>query len=169
MSPSDSMDNKSSQTHSWELLAEFLLPDGIANEHQDLENASIQIIEAVGDLGLAPVQLNRIKGTLVNAKRNVIRNNTQKGSNLPIAIRLYYQKKKSEQPDEVETLGVDFDALCLDEDGVEPSEVRWKTFRAETGDTGWGYFLTERRVEAYSTSLGEPTYLIELFLYTEEK
>ena len=165
MSPSDSVDSKLSQTHPWELLAEFLLAGGYAKDDQESGNASNQLIEVVGDLGLAPAQLNRINATLLNT----IKHNVQKGSKEAIAIRLYYQKKKSEQSGEGETLEVDFDALYLDENGMEPSEVYRKAFESETGEIGWGYFLTERRVEAYDTSPGEPTYLIELFLYTEEK
>lgn len=169
MSLSDSMDNKLSQTYPWELLAEFLLPGGFANNDQESENASNRLIEATGDLGLGTAQLNRIKATLENATRNAIQHNAQKGSKEAITIRLYYQKKNSEQPGEAGTIEVDFDALCPDESGMEPSEVHCKAFEVETGETGWGYFLTERWVNAHGTSPGETTYLIELFLYAEEK
>jgi hypothetical protein len=169
MSPADNMDNKLSQTYPWELLAEFLLPDDYAKNDQESENASKQLFQAGGDLGLAKAQLDRINKTLENATRNAIKHNVQKGSKGAITIRLYYQKKKSEQPDGGETLEVDFDALCLYNSGMEPSEVHCKAFEAETGETGWGYFLTERRVEAHDTSPGGTMYLIELFLYTEEK
>lgn len=168
MSPTDSMDNKLSQTHPWEPLAEFLLPSGYANDDQESENASSQLIEAAGDLGLVTAQLNRIKATLMNAARNAIQHNARKGSKEAIAIRLYYQKKNPKQIDEGEALEVDFDALCLKENEGEPSQLHCKAFEAE--ETGWGYFLTERRMEAHSTwPGGEPMYLIELFLYTEEK
>jgi len=169
MSPSDSVDSKLSQTHPWELLAEFLLPGGYAKDDQESGNASNQLIEVAGELGLAPAQLNRINATLMNAITNTIKHNVQKESKDAITIRLYYHKQKSEQPDGGETLEVDFDALCLDESGMEASEVHGKAFEAETGEIGWGYFLTERRVEVHDTSPGETIYLIELFLYTEEK
>ena len=67
MSPSDSMDNKLSQTYPWELLAEFLLPGGYAKSDQESGNASNQLIQAVEDLGLAKAQLDRINETLENA------------------------------------------------------------------------------------------------------
>ncbi len=170
MRRSNSMDNKLPQNRFWNLLAEFLLPKMIGNENQLSEGARVSLVEVADDLGLTPAQLSRIEGSLESAMKNAIEHNTLIESNLPITIRLYYQVKKAVQHDAREIFEMDMDAPITNENGTGPPEVVQKAFEPDTpAGKGWGYFLTERKVDTSGSSLGEPTSLIELFLYTEEK
>lgn len=170
MRPSDSMDKKNLRNHSWNLLAEFLLPEAIANDDQLSKGAQISLVEAVDDLGLTPAQISKIAGSLGNALKNAIEQNTLIGSNLPVTIRLYYQMKKGGQHDGRGNFEMGIDAHVTNEDGTGPPEIVQEAFEPDTpAGKGWGYFITERKVDQTMTLAGEPTSLIELFLYTEEK
>lgn len=170
MQSSDSMDNKLQQTHPWDLLAEYKLDESISSDDQALDRASGLLIEAVGNLELGSAQLSRIKESLVDATKNAIKYNALEGTNLPVSIRLYYQKKKPIEPRMQETFEKESATRSPGGSRAETTDFVQKSFEPDTlAETGWGYFLTERKVEQPGTSPGEPTYLIELFLYTEEK
>jgi hypothetical protein len=170
MRPPNSVAGKLPQGQAWVLLAEFPWPEMIANENRTLEGVQISLIEAASELGLVPAQLSRIKGTLVDALRNASELNTLKGTNLPITIRLYYQEKKPILPEAPETFDADIVNPIPNVNGTGPPEVVQKAFEPDTpADKGWGYFLTERKIDTSGYSSGESTSLIELFLYTEEK
>jgi hypothetical protein len=170
MQSSDSMDKKLRQTHPWDLLAEYKLDESITSDDQALDIASGLLIESVGDLELGSAQLSRIKESLVNATRNAIKHTHLKESKLPVSVRLYYQKKKPIEPRMRETFEKDLATRSPGGSRAETTDFVQKSFEPDTSaETGWGYFLTERKVEQPGSSPGEPTYLIELFLYTEEK
>ena len=88
------MQSKNDKPHSnlhgpaWHLQIEFLLP-GCENQMTELVLGSL--IQAVQDLGVPPVILQRIKASLTKATWNTKRYTDEAGLALPLYLRLFTQ------------------------------------------------------------------------------
>ena len=91
------MQTKNDQTQgnlhgpAWHLQSEFSLPGKPESDDQDTDLAVRSLMQAVQDLGVPSVILERIKGSLEKATSNIRRFNLQEGSDQPLIMRLFTQ------------------------------------------------------------------------------
>jgi hypothetical protein len=166
MQPSDNMHSNPSQNPTWHLFAEFSLHNEIGNDEQEINQISVQLIDAVRELELPSLHLSRIEETLLDATRNAKKRSVQEGSALPISIRLFIQKKMQVNAHEGLASAPN---IAAPSHGEHAEIARKPTDANKHAHKGWGYFLTERRVDHPGSSSEKSFYLIELFLYTEKK
>jgi anti-sigma regulatory factor (Ser/Thr protein kinase) len=130
------------QGSTWQLLLQFVSPDGPAREHQSVK----RVTEAVQELGLSPPQLERIRKAVTEALRKAAKRGHQDQPDLPATVRVWIS-----------------DAYT--EDRSRPSPNDEQGGRQE--HRGWGFFLIQKQEDGPQASAEGAHHLVELFLYQE--
>jgi anti-sigma regulatory factor (Ser/Thr protein kinase) len=126
----------------WQLVAEFSPSVGPGSEHQ----VAKCVTGAARNLGLRPVQMERIRQTVLQALCNVTTRGSQSQPNLAVSIRIW-------------ATGV-----------YAPDRSRSSSDATQSGQPehhGWGFFLVQRHGDEAQASDMEPRHTIELYLYHE--
>lgn len=126
------------QDSAWQLLLQFVAPDGPASEHQSVE----RINEVVGELGLQPAEKERIEKAVSEAVRKATQREERDEHESPVSIRVW--------------IAGDPYGSGSDAQGVGREKRR-----------DWGFFLLERQESDPRASAGESHHLVELCLYQE--
>jgi hypothetical protein len=130
------------QESAWQLLLQFVSPDGPASEHQSVK----RVTGAVQELGLPPPQMERIQKAAMEALRKATQRGHQDQPDLPVTVRVWISDAYTEERSRFGS---------NDEQGGRQER------------RGWGFFLIQKQEDGPQASAGESRHVIELFLYQE--
>lgn len=137
------------------LLTKFDLPSEPGNERIAMD----RVTQAVGDLGLAPNRLERLKTAVSEATMNAIEHGNQSNADLPVAIHVLAS------PDELLVRITD------EGGGQEIPEAETPDIEAKLAGLqkprGWGLFLIQNMVDAMNVTSDERRHTVELVVRTK--
>jgi hypothetical protein len=126
----------------WQLLLQFVPAGEAGSEHQPVE----RVTEAVRELGLQPVEVDRIGKAVLEGLRKATQRERRDQHNSPVSIRVWTPSVSEEDP--------------------SPSSSGAQRV-AQQKRRGWGYFLLERQEGDPQATQVESHRVIELYLYQE--
>jgi hypothetical protein len=130
------------QESAWQLLLQFVSPNGPASEHQSVK----RVTEAVQELGLPPPQTEQIEKAVMEALRKATKRGHQDQPDLLVTVRIWISDAYTEERSP---------SSSNDEQGGRQER------------RGWGFFLIQKQEDGPQASAGDSHRVIELFLYQE--
>jgi hypothetical protein len=132
----------SKQSLTWQLLVEFSLSIGPGSEHQVAKH----VTEAIRDLGLSLVQMERVRQAIVEALCYAMTRGNQGQQTLAVSIRVWVAGVHAQE---------------CSRSGPEATQSGQQKYR------GWASFLVQKQGDNPQASDPESRHMVELFLYRE--
>jgi hypothetical protein len=130
------------QKSAWQLVLQFIPPAGPVGEPRSVQ----RITEVVRELGLQPAEVARIEKAIAERLRETTRCGGQEPYDLAVLIRVWISHADARD-------------RWRSSPDAEPDD--------RPGSCAYGFFIIQRQEDGLRASAGNPSHVIELYLYQE--